>query len=233
MGKHSVAKMARGLAGLPGAKAMVTATAAGTLFGIGSTTAMAAPKAADADKLSAPAAVVPASVDLSQGVSADVTAAAANTQNSSGWVFTVPAAEVKPKPEIKEGIAAAGQGAIDWSGIDIAPGSNASVLVQAALAQVGRHQDCTALVENSLRAAGFSVGNLGTGIWQYDRFGSRVSLDALAPGDILVYGNAGSGAHVSVYLGDGQAVHGGWNGTTAVAGMNISRIPITGAIRLP
>lgn len=117
--------------------------------------------------------------------------------------------------------------------VDVPAGAGASGLLSAAYSQLGVGQDCTALVENSLRTLGHSVGDLGTGIWEYDTYGSRVSLDALAPGDILVYGNAGSGAHVAIYAGDGQAVHGGmWaQGGTITAGVHFPWEPLTGAIR--
>lgn len=114
---------------------------------------------------------------------------------------------------------------------------NAQGIVDAALAQVGTRQDCTDLVQNSLAAVGLIARrdqggfDLGTGIWQYDRFGSRVNLSDIAPGDVLVYGNAGSGAHVAIYIGNGQAVHGGYNGSTVVAGVDATWHQLTGAIR--
>lgn len=121
--------------------------------------------------------------------------------------------------------------------VDVPAGQGAQGVVAAAKAQLGVQQDCTDLVQNSLAAVGLTTRrdqggfDLGTGIWQYDKFGSRVSLDSLAPGDILVYGNAGSGTHVAIYIGDGQAVHGGFKGSTVIAGMDSAYQPLTGAIR--
>lgn len=121
--------------------------------------------------------------------------------------------------------------------VDVPPGKGAEGVVAAAKAQLGVQQDCTDLVQNSLAAVGLTTRrdqggfDLGTGIWQYDRFGPRVSLDALAPGDILVYGNAGTGTHVAIYIGDGQAVHGGFNGSTVIASMHSAYQPLTGAVR--
>lgn len=102
---------------------------------------------------------------------------------------------------------------------DVPAGSGAAGLVEAAYAQVGDSQDCTALVERSLRAIGISVGDLGPA--QFSAFGPNVSYvhgeTALAPGDILIWGNA----HVAIYAGGGNVIHGGWTGyTTAVAGLN-------------
>lgn len=37
------------------------------------------------------------------------------------------------------------------------------------------------------------------------------------PGDLIYYDDAGAGApHIAVYVGNGQAVHGGWKGGTTV-----------------
>ena len=76
-------------------------------------------------------------------------------------------------------------------------------------------QDCTALVENALRAAGFSVGDLAPA--QFFAYGTQVSTPQ--PGDIIYYANGGAGvAHVAIYVGNGQAVHGGWAGYSTVLG---------------
>jgi len=121
---------------------------------------------------------------------------------------------------------------------DIPSGSGAEGLVNAALAQLGTAQDCTDLVQNSLAAIGLIQRrdqgglDLGTGIWQYDGFGTRVDISSLNPGDILIYGNAGSGTHVAIYIGDGQAVHGGYNGGTVIAPANSPADILTGAIRV-
>lgn len=120
---------------------------------------------------------------------------------------------------------------------DVPPGKGAQGIVNAALAQVGVAQDCTDLVQNSLAAVGLTTRrdqggyDLGTGIWQYDHFGPRVPLDQIEPGDILIYGNAGTGAHVSIYIGNGQAVHGGFGGKTVIYSKYITKDALTGAIR--
>ena len=108
--------------------------------------------------------------------------------------------------------------------IDIPAGSGASGLVNAALAQLGVSQDCTALVEKSLRAIGYSVGDLNP--VQFGAYGPTTRYvhgeTALAAGDILIYNPYGDnhGAHVAIYIGGNQAVHGGWTGyTTVIAGL--------------
>ncbi|MDX8416909.1 MAG: NlpC/P60 family protein [Absicoccus sp.] len=79
-------------------------------------------------------------------------------------------------------------------------------IAQAAKAQVGVSQDCTMLVTNSLKAVGIDFHG-----WpeEYLSLGDRT--DNPVPGDICVYQG-----HVSVYIGNGQAVHGGWNGNQTV-----------------
>lgn len=116
-------------------------------------------------------------------------------------------------------------------------GALADRIVAAAEAQVGVSQDCTDLVQNTLAAVGLTTRrdqggyDLGTGIWQYDHFGPRIALSDIKPGDILVYGNAGTGAHVAIYIGNGQAVHGGFNGKTVIYSQYITKHELTGAIR--
>ena len=101
------------------------------------------------------------------------------------------------------------------AGEDIPSGEGAGAIVSAAKAQLGVAQDCTALVEKSLRAAGIPAGDLGTQVGEYTALGGKqVSTGSMAPGDILVW----PGAHVAVYIGNGQAVHGGWNGGTTAIG---------------
>ncbi|WP_052492568.1 NlpC/P60 family protein [Leucobacter komagatae] len=104
---------------------------------------------------------------------------------------------------------------------EVPAGSGASGLVAAALAQVGVSQDCTDLVQNSLAAIGQTerrdAGGYDHGVNDFGRYGATVSYvhgtTALAPGDLLVWPGL---PHVAVYIGGGQAVHGGWSGGTTV-----------------
>lgn len=104
---------------------------------------------------------------------------------------------------------------------DIPAGVGASGIMAAAQAQLGIHQDCTDLVQNSLAAAGYVTRrdaggpDLGANLGSWTRFGTQVPIDALAPGDILVWGGS---PHVAIYLGGGMAVHGGvyFYGGTAI-----------------
>ena len=62
------------------------------------------------------------------------------------------------------------------------------------------------LVTNSLAAAGISFHDWPEG---YLSLGTTTSNPV--PGDIIVYSG-----HVAVYIGNGQAVHGGWLGSQTV-----------------
>lgn len=94
----------------------------------------------------------------------------------------------------------------------------------AAMAQLGVTQDCTALVSNSLAAVGI---NFHSGPSGYLNLGPMVSASEAQPGDIIVYSG-----HVAIYIGNGQAVHGGWNGNqTIVYSVNCSN-PLIGYVRV-
>ena len=100
-----------------------------------------------------------------------------------------------------------------------------NAVAAAALAQIGVRQDCTALVTNSLAAVGIHFHGWPA---DYMSLGHIVPASAAQPGDLAYYANGGTGlAHIAVYIGNGQAVHGGWNGsTTAIASVNIGSGPV-------
>ncbi|QIR70269.1 NlpC/P60 family protein [Kocuria sp. KD4] len=87
-------------------------------------------------------------------------------------------------------------------------------ILGAAEAQLGVAQDCTMLVTNSLKAVGINHHGWPA---SYKSLGTQVSADQARAGDIAYYANGGSGmAHVAIYAGNGQAIHGGWNGNQTV-----------------
>lgn len=133
------------------------------------------------------------------------------------------AEEAEKAKQAEEAAKASATGAKSFSGVDIPAGAGAQGIVSAALAQIGVMQDCTALVENSLRAIGIPAGDLGTQIGEYTGLGGTlVSSGDYAPGDVLIW----SGRHVAVYIGNGQAVHGGYGGNqTVIAGAYIDGHP--------
>ena len=95
-----------------------------------------------------------------------------------------------------------------------ASSGTAAIIVAAAYAQLGVFQDCTMLVSNSLAAAGISFHDWPAG---YLSLGSTVSASQAVPGDLIYYADGGMGmAHIAVYIGNGQAIHGGFNGNSTV-----------------
>lgn len=125
--------------------------------------------------------------------------------------------EEKPAPTVQESYGSyVGQNAISVSG---------STVAGAAMSQLGVNQDCTMLVTNSLAAAGISFHGWPA---EYMSLGTIVSGAEAQPGDIIYYADSGIGtAHVAVYVGGGQAVHGGWGGaTTTVASAYIGSGPV-------
>ncbi|MEE2523207.1 NlpC/P60 family protein [Pseudarthrobacter sp. J75] len=100
-----------------------------------------------------------------------------------------------------------------------------STILAAAYAQIGVNQDCTMLVTNSLAAVGIHFHDWPAG---YLSLGRTVSAAEAQPGDIVYYANGGAGvAHVAIYAGNGQAVHGGYNGNqTVLFSVNVGSGPV-------
>lgn len=115
------------------------------------------------------------------------------------------------------------------SGSSASTGYNVSkgeTIAKAALAQIGVKQDCTALATNALRSVGINFHGWPV---QYKSLGKQVSTSEAKPGDIVVYDHNGmywadgtKMQHVAIYIGNGKAVHGGWNGfDTQVFSVNL------------
>ena len=95
-----------------------------------------------------------------------------------------------------------------------ASSNKGAAIYQAALAQLGKYQDCTMLVTNALKAVGINFHDWPAG---YMSLGTVVPASQAQPGDLIYYANGGLGmAHIAVYAGNGQAVHGGWLGNQTV-----------------
>ncbi|WP_238148282.1 NlpC/P60 family protein [Rothia halotolerans] len=89
---------------------------------------------------------------------------------------------------------------------------NGAAVVSAAKSQIGVQQDCTALVSNALRSAGINFHGWPA---DYQQLGHTVSAGEAKPGDLIYYASNGMGqSHIAVYIGNGQAIHGGWEGGT-------------------
>ena len=90
--------------------------------------------------------------------------------------------------------------------VKVCVGNLNQTIADAALAQVGVFQDCTMLVTNALKAVGIDFHGAPE-----DYLSLGTLTNEPVPGDICVYYG-----HVAIYIGDGMAVHGGWNGNQTV-----------------
>ncbi|MCU1510198.1 MAG: hypothetical protein JWO34_38, partial [Arthrobacter sp.] len=122
------------------------------------------------------------------------------------------------------GTQAASGASATTQGLSVASGNGAAIAA-AAYAQIGVAQDCTRLASNALAAAGINFHGWPAG---YLSLGRTVSAAEARPGDLAYYKNGGVGmAHIAVYVGNGMAVHGGWNGgTTALYSANVGSGPV-------
>lgn len=149
----------------------------------------------------------PAPVEKKAPAKAETKKAAESTATAGNTTLAVNTAA----PAAKAPAAASGLGA---------------AIAAAAYAQLGVTQDCTMLVTNSLAAVGINFHDWPAG---YLSLGRTVSAAEAQPGDLAYYANGGLAgqAHIAVYVGNGKAVHGGWNGsTTALFSVNVGSGPV-------
>lgn len=106
------------------------------------------------------------------------------------------------------------QPSVTYSSNVVAPNEKSQAIVDAAMGQIGVNQDCTMLVTNSLRAVGINFHG-----WPHEYAALGTITTDPQPGDIAIQADGGAGAgHVAIYIGNGQAVHGGFGGTTKIGG---------------
>lgn len=91
-------------------------------------------------------------------------------------------------------------------GVGMVSSSLYQKIADAAIAQLGRTQDCTMLVTNALAAVGINFHG-----WPLEYLSLGPTTNNPVPGDICVYQG-----HVALYIGNGKAVHGGWLGNQTV-----------------
>jgi cell wall-associated NlpC family hydrolase len=94
-------------------------------------------------------------------------------------------------------------------------------MLSAAYSQVGITQDCTAMVEKALGAAGKPVGDIGPRAF----LGLGTVVAAPKPGDMVV-----QSGHVGIYAGNGQVVSGGMNGSNQTMVHPLSWLTATGGV---
>jgi cell wall-associated NlpC family hydrolase len=152
-------------------------------------------------------------------------------------VTTTPAPVEEPEPVVEAPAAPAAPATQPATTIKVASSTSAAqaapvaasgkgqAILSAAYAQLGVNQDCTMLVTNSLAAVGINFHDWPAG---YLSLGRTVSAAEAQPGDLIYYADGGAGmAHIAVYAGNGQAVHGGYNGNqTVVFSANVGSGPV-------
>lgn len=96
-------------------------------------------------------------------------------------------------------------------------------IANAAMGLVGvtNGYQCTDVAAMALQQAGISA----TSLWPAEMIAAYTTGVAQAnpqAGNLIYYADGGTGlAHIAVYVGDGQAVHGNYNGQTVVAGAEV------------
>ena len=181
--------------------------------------ATAAPKAEVKKEVApaAPKAEVKKEVAAAPKAEAKKEVAAAPKAEAKKEVAAAPKAEAKkeaPVATAAPNVAAKPAAPAAAATTQAASSNKGAAIYQAALAQLGRYQDCTMLVTNALKAVGINFHDWPAG---YMSLGTVVPASQAQPGDLIYYANGGLGmAHIAVYAGNGQAVHGGWLGNQTV-----------------
>lgn len=197
-------------------------------------------KAVAPTKQESPQTETQAAITAASDVTVAFDAAKVTTQAAPVVVKPEPAPVAKPVVPAKTQVAAAPAQAPAPAAAPAAPApapaapaapvqsDRAASIVAAAYAQIGVTQDCTMLVTRSLAAVG--IKHHGWPVSYYS-LGYAVSAAEAKPGDLIYYVN-GSGAsiggmaHIAIYVGNGMAVHGGWDGwTTKLFSVNVGSGP--------
>ena len=202
----------------------VETKAAATPAPAAKTETKAAATPAPAAKTETKAAVTPAPVAKTETKAAVTPAPATKAETKA---VATPAAVVQETPKVTQTVAKTAAPAVTQAAApaatattQVASSSKGAAIYQAALAQLGKYQDCTMLVTNALKAVGINFHDWPAG---YMSLGTVVPASQAQPGDLIYYANGGMGlAHIAVYAGNGQAVHGGWNGNQTV--LNVANL---------
>lgn len=214
-------------AGGAGRQAAVFAAASGLVL----TSGIAAAQAADApaQREAEPAANLEVAGQVQAPLTADATI---QISFERPVVETTPAPVEAPKPVVETAKAAVTTPAPASAKVTVTPPAPApapapaagdinSIMVSSAYAQIGMIQDCTRLVENALNAAGIPVGDLGP--MQFMNYGTVVTDPQ--PGDMVM-----QPGHVGIYVGNGQVLSSGLNGTNETAVHPLTWMTSKGAV---
>jgi len=232
----AAAPAAQTKAAAPAAQTKAAAPAAQTKAAAPAAQTKAAATTAPATQTKAAATTAPAAQTKAVATTAPATqtkaaAPAAPATQTKAVTTTAPKTETKaaaqtPAPAAQTKAATPAPAAQTKPAATTTPsGSKNAAIYQAALAQVGRYQDCTMLVTNALKSVGINYHDWPAG---YMKLGTQVSASQAQAGDLVYYANGGTGlAHIAVYAGNGQAVHGGWLGNqTVVNTANVGSGPV-------
>ena len=226
----AAAPAAQTKAAAPAAQTKVAAPAAQTKAAAPAAQTKAAAPVAQT-KAAAPAAQTKAAATTAPATQTKAAATTAPATQTKAVTTTAPATQTKaaaqtPAPAAQTKAATPAPAAQTKPAATTTPsGSKNAAIYQAALAQVGRYQDCTMLVTNALKSVGINYHDWPAG---YMKLGTQVSASQAQAGDLVYYANGGTGlAHIAVYAGNGQAVHGGWLGNqTVVNTANVGSGPV-------
>ena len=116
-------------------------------------------------------------------------------------------------------------------------------IVRAALAQLGSHDQCSTVVNNSLKAVNVNAVKTNVsingsvtyylGTESFFNVGTEVPFANAQPGDVLYYPNNGSGGtHAGIYIGNGMALQGNVSGTTMITYAVFPGLPTPRVIRV-
>ncbi|WP_426998334.1 NlpC/P60 family protein [Pseudarthrobacter sp. N5] len=222
-----IAKAVGDNAGGVGRQAAVIAAASGLVLTSG-IAANAADTNVQRESASASAlevqAAAPATISAASTIAISYEKPAVSTTPAPVVEAPKPVVEVQAAPATKA-TAVAAKATVAAPAAHAASSGMGASIAAAAYAQLGVAQDCTMLVTNSIAAVGINYHGWPAG---YLSLGRTVSAAEALPGDLAYYQDGGMGmAHIAVYVGNGQAVHGGWNGgTTALFSVNVGSGPV-------
>ena len=222
-----IAKAVGDNAGTMGRQAAVVAAASGLVLTSG-IAANAAETNVQRESTSASAFEVqsgtPATISAASTIAISYEKPAVSTSPAPVVEVAKPVLKVQDSKAGAAGTKAAAGAAATTQGLSVASGNGAAIAA-AAYAQIGVSQDCTRLVSNALAAAGINFHGWPAG---YLSLGRTVGAGEARPGDLAYYRNGGTGlAHIAVYVGNGMAIHGGWNGgTTSLQSVNVGSGPV-------